>query len=295
MIRNNEHYTEITKIFNKLTYSRDRWEIFCDFLELSATCISNSLDFTHFDEREKLYLDIIKKYTPEHQKLFPEMFAQLILALEYEYQTSGFVDVLGCLFHELELHNKYKGQFFTPQHVCTMMGKMLLNKDDKRIAEQGFISVMEPTIGSGAMVLGFAQAMMDEGFNHSQQMLVTGVDIDLKCVHMSYIQLALYGIPAVVVHGNSLTMEEWSHWYTPVYLIHGWQWKRQRKVESQEDTGSYVETQDEAPAPALTEQTPSTVIQPVNAVKPEIVLPSPQEAMKTFEQLSIFDFNTEGE
>lgn len=29
------------------------------------------------------------------------------------------------------------------------------------------------------------------------------------------IQLALYGIPAVIIHGNSLTVEEWSHWFTP--------------------------------------------------------------------------------
>lgn len=47
-------------------------------------------------------------------------------------------------------------------------------------------------------------------------------DIDIKCVYMAYIQLSLYGIPAVVVHGNSLTVEEWSKWYTPIYLLDGW-------------------------------------------------------------------------
>ena len=103
----NEHYQDIIKMIEKLAYSRDSWEIFCDFLELSATSISNTVDIMQFDEREKKYLAIIKKYTPEHQKLFPEMFANLVLALEHEYQTGGFVDVLGNLFHELGLHNKY--------------------------------------------------------------------------------------------------------------------------------------------------------------------------------------------
>lgn len=32
---------------------------------------------------------------------------------------------------------------------------------------------------------------------------------------MAYIQLCLYQIPAVVIHCNTLTMEEWSRWYTP--------------------------------------------------------------------------------
>lgn len=49
-------------------------------------------------------------------------------------------------------------------------------------------------------------------------------DIDLKCVYMCYLQLSLYGIPAVVIHGNTLTLEEWSRWFTPVYIAHGWVW-----------------------------------------------------------------------
>jgi hypothetical protein len=36
---------------------------------------------------------------------------------------------------------------------------------------------------------------------------------------MAYIQLSLYGIPAMVIHGNTLTMEEWDRWYTPCALV----------------------------------------------------------------------------
>jgi hypothetical protein len=39
---------------------------------------------------------------------------------------------------------------------------------------------------------------------------------------MTYIQLSLYGIPAIVRHGNSLTMQSWSQWLTPVYIMGGW-------------------------------------------------------------------------
>ena len=37
--------------------------------------------------------------------------------------------------------------------------------------------------------------------------------------YMAYIQLSLYGIPAMVIHGNTLTMEEWDRWYTPCALV----------------------------------------------------------------------------
>jgi len=47
------------------------------------------------------------------------------------------------------------------------------------------------------------------------KMRATVTDIDMRCVHMSYIQLSLYGIPAVAVHGDSVSLDEWSHWFTP--------------------------------------------------------------------------------
>ena len=191
MNHKNEHYQELLKLINGLAYTRNTWEVFADFLEMSAICISNSIDLINRDKREKQYLEAIGKYPPEHQKLFPEMFACLVMALELEMKTRGMTDVLGRLFHELELHNKYKGQFFTPQNVCDMMGKISLSEDDKTIIEKGYISVYEPCCGSGAMVLGFTNAMRSYGYDHSTQMLATAVDIDLKCVYMTYILISL--------------------------------------------------------------------------------------------------------
>ena len=260
---NNKHFQTILKVIQQLAYSRDTWEIFYDFLEISAICISNAIDLRNVNEREKQYLTAINKYTPQHQILFSDMFVALILLLEHEFQTGNFIDVLGNLFHELELHNKYKGQFFTPQHICTMMGKILLGENGKMIQERGYISILEPTCGSGAMILGFAQAMKDCGYNHSQQLLVSAVDIDLKCIYMCYLQLSLYGIPAVVIHGNSLTNEVWSRWYTPVYILDGWGWKSRRADDEQPRNAS-----EEAPA--------------------EVTMPSSQEAIKAYEQLKLF-------
>jgi hypothetical protein len=35
--------------------------------------------------------------------------------------------------------------------------------------------------------------------------------------------------PAIIVHGNTLTLETWSNWYTPAHIIGGWDWKLRRK------------------------------------------------------------------
>ena len=57
--------------------------------------------------------------------------------------------------------------------------------------------------------------MQHHGFDYRHNTFFVAQDIDIRCVWMAYIQLSLYGIPAMVIHGNTLTMEEWDRWYTP--------------------------------------------------------------------------------
>ena len=60
------------------------------------------------------------------------------------------------------------------------------------------------------------------GFNYQTQMHATGVDVDLTAVHMTYLQLSLLNVPAIIVHGNTLAMKEYSRWYTPAHLLGFW-------------------------------------------------------------------------
>ncbi len=210
-------------IIKKLSYSRNTWQVFNDFLEICAITISNGVDKTHWEEREKKYLEIIGRYDKKEVDLIVEMFAKLTLELERNSNMGELEDTLGRLFHALELHNTWQGQFFTPMHVCNMMGEMTADNCDEIIKGKGYITINEPACGSGAMVLGMANALKKKEFNHQKHMMVTATDVDLKCVHMAYIQFSLYGIPAIVVHGNSLTVKAWSNWYTPMYV-----WNRMR-------------------------------------------------------------------
>lgn len=215
---------ELCKALTSVSDRYSTWQVFEDWLKISSISISNTVDLQFRDEREKEYFEIIKKYNKDELNRLADCLGILVGSLDKSFNTVGYYDLLGKVFHALELHNKYHGQFFSPFHICECMGRMNLGDGDL-LNEQDFISCLEPCIGSGGMVLGLAKAMQVKDFNPQQQLVVTGVDIDIKCVCMAYLQLSLFGIPAVVIHGNSLTVEQWSVWRTPAYILGFWESK----------------------------------------------------------------------
>jgi hypothetical protein len=81
---------------------------------MAACSISNSVDPHHREDREMQYMETVKKYSADEINIFPEIFAELVDVLERCAQADDIQDILGQVFHELELHNKWHGQFFTP-------------------------------------------------------------------------------------------------------------------------------------------------------------------------------------
>lgn len=211
---------QITKLIRQISTRYHIWAVFSDWVEIMAITMSNSCDKVHFEKREKRYLEIVKRYNKDELNRFAEAFACLIETLE----KTGLRDVLGETFHELELHNKYKGQFFSPFNICEAVGDLTIGSEPK-VNKKGYLTLCEPCSGSGAMVLGAARAIEKAKMNYQKQMVVLANDIDILCVHMCYVQLSLFGIPAVVQHGNGLTLEEWSRWYTPLYILDNWIWR----------------------------------------------------------------------
>ena len=214
---------EIVKSLKVLSRKQGIQRTFEDFLSISAIEISNIIDSANRKDRENIYKHIQSNYTTDELKVFTEIFEILVDILEINPHSP--TDVLGQLFHMLELHDKYKGQFFTPSDVCNLMGEISIGDKEIDISKKGYVTVDEPCCGSGATVLGFANAIDNRGLSFQKNIVVTATDIDIKCVHMTYIQLSLYGIPAVIIHGDTLTVKEWSRWYTPMYLFDHWLWR----------------------------------------------------------------------
>ncbi|WP_245394241.1 N-6 DNA methylase [Pectobacterium parvum] len=102
--------------------------------------------------------------------------------------------------------------------------------------ERDFITVSDPACGAGGLVVAMAQAMLEAGLNPQKQMMAVCVDIDPVAAMMAYVQLALCGIPAMVIVGNSLSMTFSQTWRTPFWMMFGWErkWTREQERKAQQ-------------------------------------------------------------
>lgn len=218
-----DHKGEFCKGIRELARKYDRHEVFNDFCEIAAITLRQV--FERNPANEERYLKLIRRYEPEEH----DKFARL-LALTAQALTEKPRDFLGECFHELEMHNQYKGQFFTPFDVSRMMAKMSLAGFEERIRRHGFIELNEPTCGSGGMVIAAVEEVKAAGFNPVHVFFAVAQDIDRKCCNMTYIQLSLLAVPAAVIWGNTLLVECREQWLTAGYYFGAWserfRWRR---------------------------------------------------------------------
>ena len=104
-----DHQKNFLKIFNGLTGKHSRWEIWEDFVTLTAIEISNSTDKVNATERTKMYQTIISKYSAKERDGMAEMLAEVVMGMEQNPDQ----DFLGSLYMMCELGNDHAGQFFT--------------------------------------------------------------------------------------------------------------------------------------------------------------------------------------
>lgn len=144
------------KALEKLSYRYFTWKVWTDFIELTAISISNARELRNDIRlaRENQYQNLFDMYTTEEQALFIDMFACLMES----YMGNPAQDLLGSLYMGLDFGNGWKGQFFTPWHVAEMMARLNISDDTgSELAEKGYVSVCDPTCGSGVMLLAFCK------------------------------------------------------------------------------------------------------------------------------------------
>lgn len=202
---------------------KTRWQVFSDFLTVNAISYANSSSPTKDDTwqaRENEFHKIWRSY--QQPVILAELAGGLIEAFQRDYPN--YTDVLGTLFESLYIQDKWHGQFFTPQPLCEVTA-MTFNVEAAKetILKRGYIKIHEPASGGGAMLLAIINRLISAGINPSTQTLFVANDLDIRSVYMSYIQLSLAGVPAIVNHMDTLTLREISPpWYTPVFHLDGW-------------------------------------------------------------------------
>lgn len=230
---------------DKFAFRYSKWQVWNDFLSLSAISLASVVPTPEKEEREKTYHTILSSYREEEKEIFPQMLNLVVLALEDNPEQ----DFLGSLYHHLELHQEQKGQFFTPYHICEFMSELQFAGDEKSglLEEKGYISVNDPTCGAGAMLIAFANVARKHGINYQKHVLFVAQDIDRTAAMMCYIQMSLLGCPAIVVIGDSLA-KPFLHpdnevWYTLFYYLNHWRFASGKAGEQQEDSEDLAESE----------------------------------------------------
>lgn len=198
-----ESQKNIVRIMEGMTGRFNLWDIWQDFIVMSAITIANVVGGPHRESREQQYMDRAKKYSAKELEAFAEMICEVTM----EMDRNPDQDFLGELFMALDLGNEWKGQFFTPYSVCRMMAAMTYGNDLKeKVSKQGWVSVNDPACGAGALLIAFANECRRPGndVNYQTSVLFVAQDIDFLAGCMCYIQLSLLGCPGYVVVDDTI-------------------------------------------------------------------------------------------
>lgn len=214
---------EILKLLDKGLYKVNAHEFLSDVFECGAIAISNRFDVLQYQKREERYLQIIKKYDRDIQLLMTEIFAKIFSLLTQQINPCiGFNDYLGDLYMRSNTSNSKTGQFFTPYCVSKMCAEIAINENTVKeaIEQDKILTMSEPACGAGGMIIAAADVLYYKyHFNIARNLVVECSDIDSRCVHMSYLQLGLAGIPAVIFKRDTISMQTWERWETPAYIM----------------------------------------------------------------------------
>lgn len=208
-------------------------EVWNDLVTMYSCSLSNLFDKRFYYQREKMYMDIVGKYSKKELIQFADMITCIIIALEAKPEQ----DFLGSVYNDLNLCNKHLGQVLTPYSVgCSICNTVCKNLTGL-IKEKHVISVYDPCCGPGCLLIAYANEARRQGVDFQNRILYVGQDIDRTVALMCYIQLSLLGCAAFIKIGNSLDdplvhgdLKSSKVWFTPYYFSDLWELNRRFKL-----------------------------------------------------------------
>ncbi|RPI19217.1 MAG: hypothetical protein EHM58_02550 [Ignavibacteriae bacterium] len=180
--------TEILKCLEAILHKGYNSEaIFIDWLDLILYTMQR--DDAH-------YLEIVRRYGNEGKTgereidFFAKAFTEL---LKIMHETND--DILGEVYMQWNMANKFRGQYFTPKQVADFMAKAISPQGGK---------ILDPACGSGIMLISCIKSMANDQLDES---VFVGQDIDLTCVKMCALNLLFFNVNGFVVWGDTLKFE----------------------------------------------------------------------------------------
>ncbi|MEP2780825.1 MAG: N-6 DNA methylase [Pseudoruegeria sp.] len=228
--------SKFVKVLNGIDQSKRRTEVFSDFCEM-AYCSLAKVASPYADQKdalEKQYMEVVGRYRNKDDVWkIPEL-----LGISLEAIHLGGIDFLGAVAGELGALDARLGQFFTPYEISRLMAEINLQGVEKTIEENGFVTVSEPAVGAGGMVIAVADVIEGLGFDPARHLWVEAVELSRTTYYMAYVQINTRGVAGKIICGNSLSLETNVSAYTaaaPVFISkNGHPFAKQRAAQKLE-------------------------------------------------------------
>lgn len=190
--------------------------IFDDWLDLMLWALQRN---------DKEYLKVVHKYrntAPEGKReidFFCRAFG-LLLALMKETNN----EILGELYMQWNMANKFRGQFFTPKNIATMMANLIYPHGN----------ILDPACGAGILLVEAIKTMTNEQLDAA---VFYAQDIDLTCVTMCALNLCFFNVNDYIIWGDTIRYEVNKVYETRRSPIGG-----SVRLLSPEETSTFVES-----------------------------------------------------
>lgn len=193
-------------LLKSIAYNKRESELFTDFITMASAALYT---WKKDEKVEKEYLARAKLYNREQLDKFTKLLAYISLAFDEEEK-----DFLGGIYQCLNMGSNRLSQFFTPQDISDSLVQLTLQPG---IKPGKVTTILDPCCGSGVMLISAANEVKRQDEKNIEHVLLIGQDIDSLCAHITFIQLSLLGVPAIVKCGDSLIDEVIWHretlWY----------------------------------------------------------------------------------
>lgn len=166
-------------------------------------------------DNEAEYMRIVARCRDPQQTMqgFSVMLGAAMLALR-----AAPIDFIGPVFSTLSA-SASMGQFFTPYHLSRLMAEMTIGSAEEMLDGKPWLDLCEPSCGVAGMCLATNEVLRARGIDPATHAHWIAVDVDYRAMCGAYLQLALTDSSAVVVHGNTLSLEQWMATETPAAVL----------------------------------------------------------------------------
>ena len=207
---NQREYTKpiIEALEQVQTLTGHRWpRIYRDWTEIIFVSLQRD-DESHGEIVDRYKSEFGEETGQSTIEAYAEGFRELLNSMK---KTDG--DLLGEVFEEYGPSSEKEGQFFTPENVSKFSASLNL-PDEQELKDSTVndpIRIKDPACGSGRLLIATAQ-LMDEKTDFPYAALYYAQDKDYTCAKMAAINFAIRGLPGIVTHGDSLTLNTRNEW-----------------------------------------------------------------------------------